>query len=88
MKYKSRHFPTYLRTDILPKHVEQFAKDNGFSVELCKLVEGGVSKKVRGRFRIVNWAFSTIDVLTRALTFGGLQSPLLDNCGMVLRKRA
>ncbi|HTF68539.1 MAG TPA: class I SAM-dependent methyltransferase [Edaphobacter sp.] len=87
MHYKSRHFPTFLRTDILPKNVVQFAEENGFSVELLKLVEGGVSKKVRHRFRIADWAFSGIDMITRFLSFGELQSPLLDNCGVVLRKR-
>ena len=87
MRYKSRHFPTFLRTDIIPKNVVQFAEDNGFSVELCKLVEGGVSKKVRNRFRVVDWTFSGIDAMTRVLSFGEVQSPLLDNCGMVLRKR-
>lgn len=87
MRYKSRHFPTFLRTDILPKKVVKFAQDNGFSVELCKLVEGGVSKKVRSRFRVADWAFVGIGAMTRVLSFGELQSPLLDNCGMVLRKQ-
>jgi 2-polyprenyl-3-methyl-5-hydroxy-6-metoxy-1,4-benzoquinol methylase len=87
MKYKSRHFPTFLRTAILPKNVVQFAENNGFSVELCQLVEGGVSKRVRSQFRAVDWAFSAIDVITQALTFGKMQSLLLDNCGIVLKKR-
>lgn len=88
MKYQSRHFPTFLHTDILPKNIVQFAEENGFSVELCKLVEGGVSKKVRSRFRVVDWFFSAIDATTRAVSFGGIQSPLLDNCAVVLQKRA
>jgi 2-polyprenyl-3-methyl-5-hydroxy-6-metoxy-1,4-benzoquinol methylase len=88
MKYKSRHFPTFLRTDILPKNVVRFAELNGFSVELCELVEGGVSKRVRTRFRLADLAFSGIDAMTRVLSFGEMQSPLLDNCGIVLRKRA
>jgi 2-polyprenyl-3-methyl-5-hydroxy-6-metoxy-1,4-benzoquinol methylase len=88
MKYKSRHFPTFLRTDILPKNVVRFAELNGFSVELCELVEGGVSKKVRTRFRLADVAFSCIDAMTRVFSFGEMQSPLLDNCGIVLRKRA
>jgi 2-polyprenyl-3-methyl-5-hydroxy-6-metoxy-1,4-benzoquinol methylase len=87
MKYKSRHFPTFLRADILPQKVVQFAEDNGFSVELCQLVEGGVAKRVRSRFRVVDWAFYGIDAVTRVLSFGEMRSPLLDNCGMVLRKR-
>jgi 2-polyprenyl-3-methyl-5-hydroxy-6-metoxy-1,4-benzoquinol methylase len=88
MKYKNPHFPTFLRTDILPKRVAQFAEEHGFSVELCKLVEGGVSKKVRSRFRLADLAFSGIDAMTRVLSFGELQSPMLDNCAMILRKRA
>jgi 2-polyprenyl-3-methyl-5-hydroxy-6-metoxy-1,4-benzoquinol methylase len=86
MKYQSRHFPTFLRTDILPKNIVQFAEQNGFSVELCKLVEGGVSKKVRSRFAVADWMFKAIDATTRAVSFGGMQSPLLDNCAVVLRK--
>lgn len=88
MRYQSRHFPTFLKAEILPKNVVQFAESHGFSVELCKLVEGGVSKKVRNRFRAADWAFSGIDAVTRAISFGGMQSPLLDNCALVLRKRA
>jgi 2-polyprenyl-3-methyl-5-hydroxy-6-metoxy-1,4-benzoquinol methylase len=88
MRYKSRHFPTFLRRDILPKNVVRFAEENGFSVEVCSLVEGGVSKRVRSRFRIVDWAFSSLDAMVRVLSFGAMQSPLLDNCGMILRKRA
>jgi ubiquinone/menaquinone biosynthesis C-methylase UbiE len=87
MNYSSRHFPTYLRTSILPLNVMQFAEENGFSVELYKLVEGGVSKRVRDRFRVVDWAFSAVDLLVRVASFGKLQSPLLDGCAMVLKKR-
>lgn len=88
MRYQSRHFPTFLRADIIPKNLVQFAEQNGFTVELCQLVEGGVSKKVRGRYRLADWAFSGIDAAARIVSFGSIKSPLLDNCGLVLRKQA
>ena len=46
MHYKSRHFPTYLRVEILPHRLIRFAQDNGFSLVYCNLAEGGVVKKL------------------------------------------
>jgi ubiquinone/menaquinone biosynthesis C-methylase UbiE len=88
LKYTSRPFPTYLRVAILPKNVTEFAEANGFSIEFCQLVEAGVSKTVRRRYWFVNMAFSAVDSVTRFVSFGKLQSPLLDACAMILRKRA
>ena len=87
MKYSSRHFPTYLRLAILPRRVAQFATENCFSVEFNKLIEGAVTKTVRRRFRSIDLAFAALDSLTRLMSLGKLQSPLLDNCAMILRKR-
>jgi 2-polyprenyl-3-methyl-5-hydroxy-6-metoxy-1,4-benzoquinol methylase len=87
MKYQSRHFPTYLRTSILPKRLMRFAGDQGFSVEFCKLEEGTVAKRFRNRFWIADAAFSAVDSLTQFVTFGKTQSILLDNCFLILRKR-
>lgn len=88
MRYTSRHFPTYLRVSILPKRVMRMALENGFSVEYCKLVQGAVTEKARKRFWLVNLAFGAIDGVTRAVSLGRLPSPLLDNCGLILRKRS
>jgi len=87
MKYSSHHFPTYFRIAILPKNVMRFAEENGFSVELCKLAEGGVSKRVRNRFWFMDMAFSAVDSFIRRVSFGKLPSPLLDGCAMILKKR-
>ncbi len=86
MKYKSRPFPTYLRAAILPKKVMRFAEDNGFSTAFCRFLEGGESKRVRSRFRLMDFAFSVADSVTQLISFGKLQSLLLDNCVMILRK--
>ena len=88
MRYTSRHFPTYLRTEILPKRVMRMAQENGFSVEYCTLVQGAVTEKARKRFRPIDMAFSAIDGATRAASLGRLPSPLLDNCGLILRKHS
>jgi len=87
MKYKSRHFPTYLRVELLPKKVTRFAEDNGFSVAFCQIVEGGVAQKIRERFRAVDLAFRALNRLVQVASLGKWQSLLLDKCGIVLRKR-
>jgi len=86
MKYKRRPFPTYLRVALLPKHVMRFAEDNGFCVAFFRLVEGGVAKRLRSRFWFVDLAFSVVNSVTQAASFGRLQSLLLDNCAMILKK--
>ena len=88
MKYTSRHFPTYLRVAILPKNVTRLAHDNGFSVEYGRLVEDPIWNKVRSRFRFVDLTFSAMESLTRFISFGKVQSPLRDNCALILRKHA
>jgi ubiquinone/menaquinone biosynthesis C-methylase UbiE len=88
MKYTSRHFPTYLRTAIVPKRVIRLAADNGFSVEFCKLVEDPVARRIRNRFWFMDLAFCAVDSVTRLVSFGKLQSPFLDNCGLILKKRS
>jgi 2-polyprenyl-3-methyl-5-hydroxy-6-metoxy-1,4-benzoquinol methylase len=86
MRYTSPHFPTYLRAAILPKRVTRLAEQNGFSVELCRLVEGRVSKRVRSRFRLMDLGFSSMEAAVRLVSLGRLQSPLLDACAVVLKK--
>jgi SAM-dependent methyltransferase len=87
MKYGCQPFPTYLRMAITPTNVRRFAEENGFSVIFSKLVEGGVAKRFRKRFRIMDFAFTAADLVTRVLSLGQLRSPLLDACGVVLQKR-
>ena len=87
MKYEFRPFPTYLRVAITPTNVARFAEQNGFSVVFSKFVEGGVAKRVRNRFRVMDFAFTAADRVTSVLSFGKLQSPLLDACAFVLQKR-
>ena len=57
--YKSSPFPTYFRMAIMPHRIMRLAEKNGFSVELCRIVEGRVTQKFRARYRVVNLAFST-----------------------------
>lgn len=87
MRYKSRHFPTYLRVALLPGNVLRFAKENGYSVVFCTLVEGGVTKKVRSRFWLVDMTFRALNALVQVVSLGKAQSLLLDNCAIVLRKQ-
>jgi len=87
MKSDFRPFPTYLRRAILPKNVTRFAEENGFFVEFFSLVEGGVAKRVRNRFVVLDVAFSMVDSMAKAITFGKMPSPLLDTCAIILKKR-
>jgi SAM-dependent methyltransferase len=87
MNYESQHFPTYFRKKIVPANVIEFAEENGFSVVFSKLVEGSVTKRVRNRFRVVDFAFAAADRVTTLLSFGKLSSPLLDACALILQKR-
>ena len=88
LKYTSHPFPTFFKTDIIPGKLARYAESNGLTVELCALAEGRVSRVVKSRYPVVKWLFSAVDGLTRVLSRGRLTSPLLDQCGMVLRKRA
>jgi SAM-dependent methyltransferase len=85
--YKSSPFPTYFRMAIMPHRIMRLAEKNGFSVELCRIVEGRVTQKFRARYRVVNLAFSTLDTVVKILSFGRSQSLLLDSCAMILRKQ-
>jgi ubiquinone/menaquinone biosynthesis C-methylase UbiE len=86
MRYTSRHFPTYLRADILPNRLIRFAERNGFSVAFCRLVEGNVPKKLRNRSRIVDLAFLAVDAALRIVSLGMWQTSLLDECAIVLKR--
>lgn len=86
MRHTSRHFPTYLRREILPHRMISFARENGLAAAFCRLSEGGVSKKLRDRSAPINLVFSTLDRAARVLSFGKWQTALLDECAIVLRK--
>jgi len=65
----------------------RLAQDNGFSVVFCRLVEGGVMKRVKSRFWFMDLAFPVVNSVMQFISFGKLPSLLLDNCAMILRKR-
>lgn len=87
MRYQSRHFPTYLRSSILPHRLIRFAEANGFSTSFCRLAEGGVARKLRSRSGLADLAFSGVDSLAKLVSLGKWRSALLDECAVILRKR-
>lgn len=89
MKWKSHHpFPTYLRTAILPKNVIRFAGENGFSSIYFRLEEGDtLIKRIRTGSRLVNLTISAVTSAMQTISFGKLDSLMLDYCVMVLRKQ-
>lgn len=88
MKYKSRHFPTYLRLAILPNNVVKFAQRNGFSVIFNQALEGGVTLRFKQRFWLVRALLGFTDAIIWVVSFGKCHSLCLDNCALLLRKNS
>jgi SAM-dependent methyltransferase len=88
MKYSSRPFKTYLRWAILPRNVRRFAENNGCSVVYCRLVEGGVTRKVRERLWPIHAFLTCGDFVARVLSFGRIPSLTLDGCALILQKES
>jgi SAM-dependent methyltransferase len=86
MHYRSRHFPTYFRTSILPRQLIQFAEANGLTTAYFTMAEGGVSKKVRSRSHVADLALSMLGSTLRLVSFGKWRSALLDECVVILKK--
>ena len=86
MRYKSHHFPTYLRVAILPDKLIRFAEDNGFAPAFVRLAEGGVAKRLRSRFGLADLAFSAVQRAAQIVSLGNWQSALFDECAVILQK--
>lgn len=87
MKWRSHPFPTYLRSAIMPENVIHFAQENGFEPAFFKLVGSDtLIKRVRTSSRLVDLAVSALTFTVETLSFGKLDSLLLDCCAMVLVK--
>ena len=86
VKYESRPFKTYLRMEILPERVIRFAEVNGFSVVYYKLTEGGVTKELMDRSRVLSMLFSALNAGARVLTFGACRSIYFEGSALVLKK--
>jgi 2-polyprenyl-3-methyl-5-hydroxy-6-metoxy-1,4-benzoquinol methylase len=80
--------PTYLRFAMHPIKVIKLAEENGFSVVFYKVVEGGVSKKMKERYRLIRLTFSTINMLLCVISMGKCPSLFLDSCSLILLKCA
>jgi SAM-dependent methyltransferase len=86
MKYRGRHFPTYLRVAVLPDRVIAYAQENGFQVIFKKLHEGGVTRRFKERFWPGRVLLSLSDLIVRLFSLGHCQSLYLDNCALILLK--
>jgi SAM-dependent methyltransferase len=86
MRYTSRPFPTFLRSEILPDRIVEFAATQGVSVVYSELFEGNVTKALKRRIPVLERIFTGLDSLVRFAFFGRLQSLLLDNCVLILQK--
>jgi len=86
MRYKSTPFKTYLRFAVLPGQVAKFARANGLSVIYSKLIEGGMTRRVRERFWVLKIGFAAMNLAARIATLGKCQSLYFDSCALVLQK--
>jgi SAM-dependent methyltransferase len=87
MKYKSRPFPTYFRWAIIPSRVRGFAEEHGLTAVSYNLSEGRFQRRVRDRFRTIDWAFAAVNSLLRVASFGKFPSLYNDACFLILRKK-
>jgi hypothetical protein len=71
----------------VPSKLIRLASENGLSVEFVRFVEGGATEKLRKRFWFVNLVFCAVNLFVRIISFGKLESLLLDNCAVILKKR-
>jgi SAM-dependent methyltransferase len=86
MKIDGHPFPTCLRVAILPKNVIRFAQERGFSVVYFRLSEGNTTRKIRTACWLAGRAFAVANSALQTISFGKLDSFMLDYCVMVLRK--
>jgi len=86
IRYTSRPFPTFLRREILPDRIVEFAEEQGLSVVFCELFEGSITKTLKRRIPVLQWIFGGLDWLVKFVSFGRLQSLLLDNCVLILQR--
>jgi SAM-dependent methyltransferase len=87
MKMKAIPFPTYMRPSILPKRVVKLAEENGCSVLFLRLHEGGLTKKFKERFHMMELLFGAVDKIWSVVSLGKSQSLFLDNCAFILAKK-
>jgi len=86
MNYEFRPFQTYLRLAILPSRVVGFAQTNGFTPIFYRLHEGGVTRRLKQRSRLIRCLFALTDVMVRFIFFGKCNSLYLDNCALILKR--
>ncbi len=86
MKYTSRHFPTYLRFQLLPGRVIRYADDAGLQLMFNACYEGGVTKTFKRRFPAGAFVLSILDAVARLPSLGRSQSLYLDNCALILQR--
>ncbi len=86
LRYKSIPFPTHLELAMRPIKVIKLSEENGFRILYYKLVEGGVSRKVRERYGLLKWTFAAINMCLHIISIGKCPSLYLDSCSLILGK--
>jgi len=74
----SERFPTVMSRSISPKRLREFARANGFAVELLREYEGWPQKKLRGRLGLTGRAFRAIQTLVGMLSLGSVTCAATD----------
>lgn len=84
-KHEFDQFPTFLRNDVAPYRLRQFARQNGLAVIYCDIYEGPVQTFMRKRHAWANIAFAFIGGVSRLLSFGQMDLNKTD-CILILQR--
>jgi len=78
-------FPTFLKTDVAPGRLKQFAEIRKFDVVYCDIYEGPVQVYLRRHNKLADIGFALLGGISRILSLGKLDLNLTDYI-MVLQK--
>lgn len=79
-------FPTFLRNDVAPYRLKEFARSRNFDVVYCDIYQGPVQAYVRQRNRLANLAFALVGGVSRIVSCGRIDLNLTDYI-IVLQKK-
>ncbi|HVU48616.1 MAG TPA: methyltransferase domain-containing protein [Terracidiphilus sp.] len=86
MKYKVYPFPTYFCLEVAPPRLVEYAKHLGLTVEFFKLQPSQDTRIFMERFVVARLLLSAVNTFTKLISMGRLNSPLADQCGIILSK--
>lgn len=80
-------FPTYLRADIAPRSIRNWAKSNGLIVSYDEVYEGSVQSHLRSKSRFMNFLFGGLALFSKVISIGRFDAGLSD-CVIIIQRPA